>query len=55
VIYVITCKDEKDGKTYVSHGIDSETLESVILPQEPWESFKRAECKPTPEGYVLKD
>jgi hypothetical protein len=25
---------ENDGKTYVSHGIHSETLELIVLPQE---------------------
>jgi hypothetical protein len=50
MIYVVLV--EEDGKTFVSHGIDSDTLESVVLPQEPFESF-RSNCKITPEGWVL--
>ena len=53
MIYVVTHRGE-DGKIYVSHGIDSETLENVALPQEPWESFKKINCIPTPNGYILK-
>jgi hypothetical protein len=52
MIYVML---EKEGdEMYVSHGLDSETLEEVVLPQEPWNEF-RIECKPTPDGYVLRE
>jgi hypothetical protein len=50
MIYVMLI--EENGEMFVSHGIDSETLENVVLPQEPFESFK-LNCKITPEGWVL--
>ena len=52
MIYVML--EEEDGVLWVSHGINSETLENVVLPQEKWSYFK-VYCKSTPNGYVLKD
>ena len=53
MVYVILYEDE-NGRQHVSHGVDSETLEIVVLPQEPWDIF-RVNCILTKNGYVLKN
>lgn len=39
MIALITFEDEESGKTCVSHGVDTNTLENVVLPQEPLHWF----------------
>ncbi len=53
MIYVMT-EEGEDGKVYVSHGVDSETFENIVLPQEEFSVF-RLNCVWKDGGYVLKD
>ena len=42
-IILICYRDEKSNRLKVSHGYNTATNETVILPQEPVEKFKDAE------------
>lgn len=47
---------EEDGIEYVSHGVDTETLQDVTLPPEEKRQFIRENCRMCPEhGLVIKD
>ena len=41
-IVVVPCKSKNE--MVVSHGVDIETFENVILPTEDWEQFKSEHC-----------
>ena len=39
---------------YVDYGIDSETFQTICLPNEPFEEFVRQECIQINNDWVLK-
>ena len=54
MILVIPYQDENDN-IVVSHGVDTDTLENVVLPFEDYYDFCVANCTRTPEGHVIKE
>ena len=57
MILVVPFKDEISGEIYVSHGVDTDTLDNVCLPQEEFYWFVRNYCflSETYGGYVMKN
>jgi hypothetical protein len=45
---------EEKGTVTVSHGIDTNTGSTVILPQEPWDYFRRLHCELYDGEWYLK-
>ena len=46
--------EDENGRLWVSHGVNSEDLSTVVLPQEPWDTF-RTNCKIINGEYILKE
>jgi hypothetical protein len=55
-ILVLATRDES-GKLIVSYGVRTDTLESVVLPNEPFEKFMTQHCVRDLEhgNYYLKE
>lgn len=45
---------ERKGDVVVSHGLDTATGRTVILPCEPYRVFVAQHCYRVPEGWALK-
>ena len=39
-IIVVRYQDEENGEIRVDYGVNSETLENIVLPNELWQLFK---------------
>ena len=51
---IIVYRYTENGISYVDYGVDSETLENIVLPNELWNNF-RDDCKLVPGlGWCLK-
>lgn len=58
MIIVITYTDPKTNRQFISHGIDSDTLNNVVLPQdsvEHWVEKKVIYWDKTINEYVLAE
>jgi len=53
---VIPYYDEEDDKTYVSHGINTDTGECIVLPQDEYKRFVYENCflNTNTNEYVIK-
>jgi hypothetical protein len=45
----------KKGDVIVSHGVDHDSCENVILPTEPYNSFIKEHCKLVNNTWFLKE
>jgi len=56
MIIVIPYYDEEDDKTYVSHGINTDTGECIVLPQDEYKRFVYENCflNTNTNEYVIK-
>jgi hypothetical protein len=53
MMILITYRDPEDNSVRVSHGVDSETLQVIVLPNEPLRNFRAVFFNEIGEWVIL--